>query len=75
MPQQPYVCVCVSWVYCGAAAAGGSSIVVLMPRVVKREHLHNQIIKICIILFFTIRVLLSLSLLPDALLAHSHFQK
>lgn len=53
------VCVCVlgalgSW----AAADGGSSIVVLMPRVVKREHLHNQIIKICIILFFTIRVLL-----------------
>lgn len=31
-------------------------IVVLMPRVVKREHLHNQIIKICIILFFTIRM-------------------
>jgi len=27
-----------------------------MPRVVKREHLHNQIIKICIILFFTIRM-------------------
>lgn len=44
-------------------------IVVLMPRVVKREHLHNQIIKICIILFFTIRMphsfpALSLSLFP-----------